>query len=1130
MNNKLNIVLCIFVAMIFLVPPVGIAEGLSDEGSSSAGQDWTGETDNGIAEEREVVPGDAENIAPGRKDSSGEDDVTGANDVPAFTLAPNPDDPDPAAGRRHDPEIPPEQNPENPTPVDTDVRIKGAAMSISKVSLHYENGTATESLDHGEESKVSAKVTNEGRETDYMTEVEVDFYYLNDEGQRTYIGRDTITAIKGGGHSEVAEVNWTSTMLAEKIYVVADPDGSDGGPAEFTKEITINPADYFSDVYCPYPYGADEADGDVEYWIKIDNVGSKADTVEMKYEMLSGGASWKGGFGDDQDSTKEYDLASGEHAWASFKVSIPSSADKQDEASFRLKAYSTESDEYTLVDTEIITTFVRTSRPILVVDDDESNGQPNTPWCETNRYMTAALDDAGLGGMYSQVTGGTSAPNYNTMSQYDLIIWSTGYDWTGDIITDNNRRDMKNHLEDGNSVWINGENFFQANQVNGEPDYGKVGDEFYKNWMNVTWVRQNIGSPDYVVGQLGDPISDSALYITNEVHTPPQMICDEAWNENDLWASPFYDSGGSFYLGVHNQWQGGDKEYESSTNYANPYRSVLMGTGLETFGRNVFQKSDGSWGDPDRTDVVSRMASWLGVPAPFHGKSDLAPSRVAQPMDGSLTRPGKTVPLNVDVANFGQADFEGDLTVTIRIRDVDKSGNYGSYDEEWDEEIDLESLDEIIYAHGVAYPGTYTVESEWDVPSSTGVRYEIQVTVDAVGDDYSSNDVNLSYVRAKDQYDIATLSLESEKRCGYWGFGLVGTPAHFTAEIKNNGSAEETFEAYLSIKDPYSNELRNFTQELTMIAGETREVVWKWTPEKGAGIASATHPSYRNWVEDPYFIRAGIVEADDDWPENDHIGDDTETYRYCAVEYQTGAEESGYGWTFINKRFTGGQWKEFEGPNIWWDSEHWSYLDPSHSWVVPTHDSVADGNPVYENNVFGEAISPVIDFGPYFTVYFDIIFAGQTEGSNNDWEALQIKRVYEDWSEARTVWNRSGNYQGGYLTNGINLNNYAGELTQVRLLFKSNAATAYSGINLDNIIFMASAKDYFDADICVKAVNVDPLVDSAGEERSIKAEIKNVGEIETNEEGKVEVEVTVTNSEGYVSDIEDARQEIRDNI
>jgi len=1123
MKHMLNMLICIVIALIFLIPPVSVAEDLSESG---AAQDAAGPSD---------VPAEDETPAPGQDgpasdESSEEEDEQSQENNEAYMdmLA------DPGANRRRDDEDDDDFDPsgdESTNPVDTDVKMKSAAMSISKVSLHHSNGTATDTMDHGEEGSVSAKITNEGRETDYMTEVEVDFYYLDDEGRRTYIDRDVIPVIKGGGHSEVAEVNWTATMVAKKILVIADADGSDGGPTDYEKEININPAEYFEYITCPYPYGADEADNDIEYFIKVDNVGTNDDTVQLGFDQLTGGASWKAYFTDTGDDTQTIDVDTGAYEWVGFTVEIPSSAAKEDEATFLINIYSTGAEDY--VGDMLITTYVRQDKPILLVDDDYGSGDPQQiGWYpgytlpDTHRFMISALNDAGYEGYfdtYAVPHGGNDGPSYDVMDDYDLIIWNTGYDLNyNTVIRSNDRNNLHQVMADGNAVCISGDNIFYDRSWN-EPKYGKVRSEFFRNWMNASWVHQDLGIPDIIVGHLNDPISEGAVYGHNDLFTAPQMIGDEFWtNKNDQWANGLYHSAGPNYMGVSNYWQGGQKSYGGSSEYANPYRSVFIGNDIATFGDDFKQHRDGSWGHPDRTDAVLKISSWLGVPPPFHGAYDLTPFRIDEPF-GNFTDPGKTTTIAVSVANFGQRDFEGEFTLNYRVRDITASGGYGTYDEEWSEDVDLSDEGTFIPAQGFSDPGIYKVETDWSVPVTSGVKYEITVTMDAAGDLYSSNDVNLTYVSAGTRYDLSVewpgtkysfVGIDMEYRCGYWDLGLVGSPTHFTAHFKNNGSAEETFDVYLSIKDPFGEELRNWTRTITVLPGYIEKVKWKWTPEKAAGTMDATQSWRRHFHTDPYFISAGVVDSNDDRTQNDHIKDQ----EFGVVEYQEGGERGTYGWTIIDYTETG---------SYWHPSDHASYRDPSHAWWCGDPSEKDKGTPLYDNLTRCEARSPLIDLSPYYDVRVDILTYGQSS-DYDDRSACQIKRDDEDWSEATTLVNTSSS--GGTLLNGRDMDAYAGDVVQMRFWFKSDGADAYAGVTFDNFILMATSKDYFDADIRVQSLTVDPLVEDANKERTIKAEIKNVGEVETNERGTVEVEVTVRNSEGYEIDIEDARQELADNL
>ena len=110
-----------------------------------------------------------------------------------------------------------------------------------------------------------------------MTDVEVDFYYIDKDGDIYYIDSANIDYIEGDGNSSTAIVDWKADMLARQIKVVADPDGSDGGPSEGYQDINVTQADYAQKLYCPYPTGSGEAGDTLDFWVKVDNIGGEDD-------------------------------------------------------------------------------------------------------------------------------------------------------------------------------------------------------------------------------------------------------------------------------------------------------------------------------------------------------------------------------------------------------------------------------------------------------------------------------------------------------------------------------------------------------------------------------------------------------------------------------------------------------------------------------------------------------------------------------------------------------------------------------------------------------------------------------------------------------------------------------------
>ena len=161
MNQKLNMLLCIAIAIIFLIPPVNAADVSYDE---SSGAEQEVEQDMGSPGTDQVLPEQSHNDEEEETGDDGSDDLVNTGEVTTENSIRFINEADPAADRRREdsgddtPESE-ELDEELSNPVDTDAEVKGAAMTIDKVTLHYSNDTPTSTMDHGHDGKISAKET-----------------------------------------------------------------------------------------------------------------------------------------------------------------------------------------------------------------------------------------------------------------------------------------------------------------------------------------------------------------------------------------------------------------------------------------------------------------------------------------------------------------------------------------------------------------------------------------------------------------------------------------------------------------------------------------------------------------------------------------------------------------------------------------------------------------------------------------------------------------------------------------------------------------------------------------------------------------------------------------------------------
>ncbi len=126
------------------------------------------------------------------------------------------------------------------------------------------------------------------------------------------------------------------------------------------------------------------------------------------------------------------------------------------------------------------------TRPILLVDDDGENYQ---------QYFTFSLDGADLAyDSWSVLSQG--APAYEDISDYRVVIWTTGQDYEG-TLTATDRATLGQYLDSGGSLFLSSQDYLYENGL----------DAFATDYLHVSWY-DNDQSVASIGGVPGDPISD----------------------------------------------------------------------------------------------------------------------------------------------------------------------------------------------------------------------------------------------------------------------------------------------------------------------------------------------------------------------------------------------------------------------------------------------------------------------------------------------------------------------------------------------------------------------------------------------------------------------------------------------
>ena len=148
--------------------------------------------------------------------------------------------------------------------------------------------------------------------------------------------------------------------------------------------------------------------------------------------------------------------------------------------------------------------------PILLLDDDNSSNNGGTR-TETDGYYINSLDNmsSSMGYDVIRVESGQNAPDYDTLSEYSLIIWVCGSDYqSGDTditFTDTDKQNVGDFLDAGGSLWAVGHDImYDFNSADGDRSEG----DFEYDYFGVSYIDHDRQSPAVAYGVDDDPISD----------------------------------------------------------------------------------------------------------------------------------------------------------------------------------------------------------------------------------------------------------------------------------------------------------------------------------------------------------------------------------------------------------------------------------------------------------------------------------------------------------------------------------------------------------------------------------------------------------------------------------------------
>ena len=435
-----------------------------------------------------------------------------------------------------------------------------------------------------------------------------------------------------------------------------------------------------------------------------------------------------------------------------------------------------ESDEENNEDTEDIDVSYP---PILLLDDDnsENNGGTRT---QTDQYYSNALDNLTNSMAYDiiRVDSNADAPDIDTLSEYQLIIWACGTDYqSGDTdvtFTDNDKENVGEYLDGGGALWAVGMDIlYDFEYADGAREEG----DFEYDYFGISYVDHDRLTPTVVYGVDDDPISDGIEY------------------DADAISSDFADD--------INPRSGFEKVLNSNGDYnistirtEDEFNLVFM-----TIDFSSITNSD------DRDEFMENVVEYLIEQL----ENDVSLSRFNTPKDKETIEPDVENIVNVTVRNRGTEDQDS-VQVSLEITCLNNSYTFT--------DSETISLD--------AGTGAF-VEFEWDTPDDEDYVYDIKSKAIISDDEKEENNEKVIRVNTYVTYDIELkdarvtpmIAEKEEERV-------------MSVTVTNTGDVTMDSEISGKIYDGAGNVIENLgNQEIDLAPDEIENLTWdEWDTDE----------------------------------------------------------------------------------------------------------------------------------------------------------------------------------------------------------------------------------------------------------------------------------------------------------
>ena len=445
--------------------------------------------------------------------------------------------------------------------------------------------------------------------------------------------------------------------------------------------------------------------------------------------------------------------------------------------------------------------------PILLLDDDGSsnNGGYST---ETDGYYANALNNLSSDLAYDiiRVNDSADAPDYDTLSQYSLIIWVCGADYqsgeTDVTFTASDKENVAEYLEGGGALWAIGQDIlYDFNTADGERSAG----DFEYDYFGISYVDHDRSSPENLTGVDGDPISDGIEYQMDPIMTDfaddlnPRSGFEKVFNSGVMDDNP------------------PDGYNISTVRTEDEFNLVFMTVDLSSI-------SDSDERDELMNLVVEYLIEQL--------ENDVSVSRFNTPVNEETVEPGVENNVNVTVRNRGTED-QSNVEVNLEIR-----CNNNSYTFTDTETVSIDSGEGVF------------VNFDWDTPDDEDYEYDIKVEAIISNDEKTDNNEKQISVNTYVTYD---LGLSDSKVTPM--IAEKNTDREMSVLVTNLGDVTLNSDVSGKVYDGAEDVIYNGGTKSTgdLAPGDSVTLNWDWEAEEYG----------------TFWFQTEILEDDDEIPEND---------------------------------------------------------------------------------------------------------------------------------------------------------------------------------------------------------------------------------------------------------------------